>query len=669
MGRDTIQLEDAVSTISQAYLLEFTSEYYIPENLHPELRGPEDNIVDFPEVKVGVYTKFFEFANYCIPISQILFDILGYYQIHLSQLSVIGAVKVSHFEINCRVLNIIPTLNLFRVFYTSSFNSGWMSFSKRQGKNTPQCYTKPLDSLKNWNNRFFWVDKRVFPTVVAWRTIAIKDDRPAANTYSAVGLSRNYFLSDDEYPIFLNDNDKKMDLFNLIKASNPTKVKIGTRTPSTVERSPLDFLNEDVPPQMTQDAKARVQGPAVVKQEVPVVDDVETTVIAPEPDLETEDHNAACHEHIAHGGKYLADMSENAEPIIHIHEVQDPSAATQSVSDPDPLSYAKPQPMPKQDVAQSSKGARVAGGQKSEKSTFSPSIGRSPGSIYQLGWGVTNDCHLDPPEACQDMVDHIAPLGYFLELRHLPNNEFLSPYNINLARQVAMASQLRLRFQQEAKLLKKSVAQVARRDQRITTREKHIKDLEALLEVEIGMKKAAEAKNSELAKEPEDLCMRFSGLEVSNAQLSQQAYDPEANDKYVVTLHELNDLKYPLVDQLEQLKDAPLDVIMASLYLESDTGEDAPQFIRDLRPSPSQLKIPVYSEKKKSRVVCRTHRVGLPHHARSDGVPVSVPTVAPQGLQILLADAATQTEVPEDEGSPRLLRSKSLPCMFNLDWP
>ncbi|GJU80159.1 hypothetical protein Tco_1282524 [Tanacetum coccineum] len=39
MGRDTIQLEDVVSTISQEYLLEFSSEYFISENLHPELPG------------------------------------------------------------------------------------------------------------------------------------------------------------------------------------------------------------------------------------------------------------------------------------------------------------------------------------------------------------------------------------------------------------------------------------------------------------------------------------------------------------------------------------------------------------------------------------------------------------------------------------------------------
>ncbi|GJS91354.1 hypothetical protein Tco_0773990 [Tanacetum coccineum] len=66
-----------------------------------------------------------------------------------------------------------------------------------------------------------------------------------------------------------------------------------------------------------------------------------------------------------------------------------------------------------------------------------------------------------------------------------------------------------------------------------------------------------------------------------------------------------------------------------------------------------------------SRFLC-IQRVGSAYHARSDDVPVSVPIVAPQGLQILLADVATQTE---DKESPRLLRSKSLPAMFNLDWP
>ncbi|GJU61904.1 hypothetical protein Tco_1243739 [Tanacetum coccineum] len=71
---------------------------------------------------------------------------------------------------------------------------------------------------------------------------------------------------------------------------------------------------------------------------------------------------------------------------------------------------------------------------------------------------------------------------------------------MTLARKVAMGSQLRLRFDQEAKLLRKSVAQVARRDQRIQAMEGEKKNLETLLEAKADMRKAAEAKNADLAQ-------------------------------------------------------------------------------------------------------------------------------------------------------------------------
>ncbi|GKA23300.1 hypothetical protein Tco_0709262 [Tanacetum coccineum] len=70
------------------------------------------------------------------------------------------------------------------------------------------------------------------------------------------------------------------------------------------------------------------------------------------------------------------------------------------------------------------------------------------------------------------------------------------------------------------------------------------------------------------------------GVKQGEAKLdlaSIEAYDPDADDKYIAALHNLKDLKYPLVNQLEKLKDAPLDLILASLYFESDTREDAPQ--------------------------------------------------------------------------------------------
>nr|GFC77887.1 hypothetical protein [Tanacetum cinerariifolium] len=45
------------------------------------------------------------------------------------------------------------------------------------------------------------------------------------------------------------------------------------------------------------------------------------------------------------------------------------------------------------------------------KNASSPAEVGSPGGVYRPEWGVINGSLLDTPEACQDMVDHVAPPG------------------------------------------------------------------------------------------------------------------------------------------------------------------------------------------------------------------------------------------------------------------
>nr|GEX03074.1 hypothetical protein [Tanacetum cinerariifolium] len=489
-----------------------------------------------------------------------------------------------------------------------------------------------------------------------------------------------------------------MDLFNLIRAPNPIKVKTGSRpraphevplltltatrviemddpaaatdssgVPSTIERSPLDF-----------GLKAGASDQGTVTPEMPPSEDVPFTdapMAGQAEEAAATNPPAAPKSWSTHGGKSLAAIQLGLASNVYV-----PEDAPTGVSDRDPLSFADPPSRPPADVAQSSQGTTAAGDPESENASSSAEVG-SPESVYRPEWGVTNGSLLDTPKACQDLVDHAAPPGYFSELRHMHNEEFLRQYNVNLARQVAMRSQLRLRFEQEAKLLRKFVAQVARQDKRIQARELEIKNLEALLETKADMKKAAEDKSAGLIQELEDMRARFSDLQVSNEHLSQQVatlqeqvsgeeklkaafeefkryednrverrcakldarldalsidFDDElyphmltaiASCRWVIgqelclvvmkcdeslemrqaftdvvsagiakALQALKDLKYPLVDQLEGLKDTPIDVIMVALYLESDTGDDASQYICDLHPSSSQLTIPVYSE-------------------------------------------------------------------------
>ena len=101
--------------------------------MRPEAPDVNACIADFPEGKIGLYTKFFEYANYRVPISIFLSDLLNHYRLHISQLYCIGAAKVSNFEVNCRLLVIEPTIALFRVFYHTTWSNGWVSFAKRPG--------------------------------------------------------------------------------------------------------------------------------------------------------------------------------------------------------------------------------------------------------------------------------------------------------------------------------------------------------------------------------------------------------------------------------------------------------------------------------------------------------------------------------------------------------
>nr|GEW55978.1 hypothetical protein [Tanacetum cinerariifolium] len=404
MGKDTVQLETAVNTISHEYLLEFTSEYGIPETLHPELPGPKDRIVDFPKGKVGVYTRFFEFATFRFPLSQFLFDVLA-------DMDLFNLIRASN-----------PT--------------------KVKTESRPRApHEVPL------------------PTLTASRVIEMDD--PATATDSS-------------------------------------------GVPFTIERSSLDFSLE---------AGASDQG--TVAPEMPPSEDVPATDVpgaGQAKETAAMDPPATLESRSSRRGKSLAAIQLGLASTVFV-----PKDAPAGVSDSDPLSVVDPPSRHPVDVAQvllrrETRSLRM----------LLPLLRSGLLKVYTGPGGVVNGSLFDTPEACQDLVDHVAPLGYFSKPRHLHNDEFLRSYNVNLARQVAMGSQLLLRFEQEAKLLRKSVAQVAHRDTRIQARELEIKNLEALLEAETNTKKAMEDMSAGLSQELENMRAQFSDLQVSNERLSQQ---------------------------------------------------------------------------------------------------------------------------------------------------
>nr|GEU61096.1 hypothetical protein [Tanacetum cinerariifolium] len=351
------------------------------------------------------------------------------------------------------------------------------------------------------------------------------------------------------------------------------------------------------------------------------------------------------------------------------------------VSDPDPLSFADPRPRHPADVAQSSQCTTAAGDPESENASFAFAVG-SPESIYRPEWAMANGSMLDTPEAYQDLVDHVAPSG---------------------VDGVAAATEVRTRGKAAEEVCCSSGSPRQKKPS-LRTQDKKLgstAEVAALQEQVSGEEKLKAAfeefkryENSRVEQRCAEMDSRLDPLSIDfDEELYPHMLIAIAGRRWMIG-HELRLAIMKCGDSLE-LRQAFINVMSAGIAkgmsdglrhgvehgqaqlslesIEADTGDDAPQWVRDLLPSSSQLTIPVYLEvrdpvspwackeeillvdaiaanvsraekKKKCRIVCRTHGVGFVHHARSDGVPVSVPTVIPQGLSILLADAATQTD-------------------------
>ncbi|GKB40756.1 hypothetical protein Tco_0885698 [Tanacetum coccineum] len=506
---------------------------------------------------------------------------------------------------------------------------------------------------------------------------------------------------------------RHMDLFNLISAPNPTKVKTGTRprathemplltvtanrmidmenttvtsrlleTPSAIEKSSLDFANKDLIPLITERYEEEEQTQDGLSHGIPPVQNRTTTEAVLEQDPEKEvaamrpqvskrrckrgndgadvnaplkvlrkDHVALRPAQSTLQGKSLAVIGLDVGSTLITPATQETPSDAKSVSRPDPLSSSREtaSEIPTENVAtaeaQDMFSVESLG---SGKSTSVPSMVGSPGGIYQprlLKKAKAQIARRD--QRIQVRQEEVKKLDQEIKSLKTMETEVHGVHNqarnfetlLEAETQVTGEERIKAAFKEFKKYEDNRVSsQYAEIDARLDAlsidfdEELYPRILTAIAGrrwvigyglLLVVMKCAESTKlrqvyaNVVSAGITKGMCEGLKhGIEHGKANLDLaaiEAYNPEADTKYVVALHALKGLKYPLVDQLEKLKDAPIDLIMAFLYLE-------------------------------------------------------MPTVAPQGLAILLADAATQTQISEDEASLRLLKSKSLPPMYNLDW-
>ncbi|GJR80899.1 hypothetical protein Tco_0151684 [Tanacetum coccineum] len=452
------------SIMTQEMVDSFCDNFYILAEVHPTALGHGKTITQFPVGKVGVYSRIFDVCGYRIPFTNFFMAVLKYFRVYISQFSPFGAARVSHFEVLTRVLNLSPSVTVFRAFYTRSYSDGLFSFAKRS-TSAPSCFPKPPDSIKNWADHFFWVASYVFPIFVALYTGGVleKDLAPHLTAHQEqtvklleshkapfrrypkcflclVGLSPYYPFDENSYPAFEYPNGSEMGLFDFIKTADPRKVQAvevhnGDYQVTLLESTRHCFMPLVIPAAggSSSAAAAEVSAPTEEGQENVALE--EAYLELADPDKGTTAVRQSEEE-----------IHTTVESTLGIPE--DTTAAAITSTRVVVTNFAT-------DVNLDLVGPSQPEGSEGSDDSFS------------------EQPTLDPFEAKRwlSLVDRVALPAFFSALRTMDYDQLYTEFNVGAARQVCIGTEVRSRTEHELELKENLRAKYAARDKSALTAE------------------------------------------------------------------------------------------------------------------------------------------------------------------------------------------------------
>ncbi|KAL8249632.1 hypothetical protein R6Q59_006500 [Mikania micrantha] len=157
---------------------EFLREFRILPEWHPELPSLGQTALNAPPGKICLYADFFRFSHFRLPISKFC---LRCSYLPNKSFRIDSAISLRVCSKECPRER---CFSLFQVFFKLVKKDDWYSFDKRGG---PSMVLKVPSSSKdkNWRSKFFYIDERVIPGKMQWRSPVdpIIDPAPVEDRY------------------------------------------------------------------------------------------------------------------------------------------------------------------------------------------------------------------------------------------------------------------------------------------------------------------------------------------------------------------------------------------------------------------------------------------------------------------------------------------------------
>nr|GEW54700.1 transposase (putative), gypsy type [Tanacetum cinerariifolium] len=453
---------------TQKALDAFCNKFYVPEEVHPVLPNQNDTMHERPAGKIRLYTRFFDFANFRLPLSAFLVDVVRHFRINISQLSVIGTTKVDDFA--------CPS-----------------SFSWYTSKHVTR---DPAPVAIDFN-------AQDYATLVAHPS----PFRKFLEAFMClVGLSRHYTLDEETYPRFCIRTERaEMDIFTFIHTPDSTKVIIVKREQNegvarlldttigrTVSLLPvaLDQQGDSTGGELDANIQPVVETTNIVVENVATVQSrrqgkmksviVDAGGASCPPKKRRKDHGTPS---LTSVGASISTTLER-ESGDHVDSMTKPNlctigaprrsfvsimtTATTLTSTADPTSVAKEKLV---EPSTFSAGSSLASETDPTTGVFSDLTGSD----------FLNGSRLDDGRVCREMVDEFAPPKFFVSVRGMEHDQLFTEFNVEAVRQMSLSAEVRMRAEYNVKEKRRLKSVVERHDEILKVREEEIKILKARL--------------------------------------------------------------------------------------------------------------------------------------------------------------------------------------------
>ncbi|GJW49877.1 hypothetical protein Tco_0091228, partial [Tanacetum coccineum] len=357
--------------------------------------------------------------------------ILEYFQINLSQLSVIAAAKVSHFEILCRVHGFVPTVGAGNDDVNGEGNDIAKADQTEQGNYV--VHVGGIDIVADDEAQAIITDKPK----------RIRNKRKAADGASGLGFPPRKLKEDHGTSgIGASTSGKSVAALQSLLEGSTLAVEVGVAAAATVPfiTSSVTLTSErDGPVDSVSETSLRTQHPTkrfVISlnsshdSNANDADDEVTSIVrssVPPPYVLTV---------------VVATTLVASATSAPVHESGTGQAQPSNFRDSASLSMVE---------------ANVAGpsqpvGVEVSTDTFFVSQDLDSKTLHQVyvpRWNVFNEFALDDPGVCRNLVNQLAPPLLFSQLRSMDYEQLLAEFNVRVARQTCLGAEVRMQLEHE----------------------------------------------------------------------------------------------------------------------------------------------------------------------------------------------------------------------------